>query len=58
MSSIPDERDWKREVQNLREHTLEFNIDRYLKIVLTKTEQETFKRIAGKIPKENQVYMQ
>jgi hypothetical protein len=53
VSSIPDERDWKREVQNLREHTLEFNIDKYLKIVLTKPEQAKYQKIIAKIPKEN-----
>jgi hypothetical protein len=34
ISSIPDERDWRREVHNLREHSFEFNIQRYVKTVL------------------------
>jgi hypothetical protein len=36
--SIPDERDWRREVQNLRDHATEFNIQRFVRIVLTPEE--------------------
>ncbi len=56
--SIPDERDWRRDVQHLRQKIGEFNINNYVKKVLTEEEQARYNKICQKIPAQSRVYMQ
>ena len=56
--SIPDERDWHKDVTNLKQTVGEFNINNYVKKVLTKEEQLVYNKICAKIPPSSRVYMQ
>ncbi len=56
-TTIPDERDWRKEVEHLRQTVGEFNINNYVKKVLDKDEQVSFSRICAKIPEPTRVYM-
>ena len=56
--TIPDERDWKRDVATLKSRVGDFNITNYVKKVLTEDEQAQFNAIIKKFPLTNQVYMQ
>lgn len=56
--SIPDERDWHKDVAYLKQTVGDFNINNYVKKVLDKDEQVSFNRICKKIPEESRVYMQ
>ena len=54
---IPDERDWKKEIQEIKKRTGDFNINNYLHI-LSDFERIKFNRIVKKIPEDKRVYIQ
>lgn len=55
--SVPEERDWKRDIQTLKKRTGDFNINNYFH-VLSEEERATYERIIQKVPQDNRVYMQ
>lgn len=54
---IPDERDWKKELQEMKKRTGDFNVTNYVHI-LTEQEKVTFGKIINKIPESKRVYIQ
>lgn len=56
--TIPDERNWKKDVENLKKDVGDFNITNYVKKVLNEEEQARFNKIMAKIPQPNRVYIQ
>ena len=57
-ASIPDERDWRKELASMKQMVGEFNINNYVKKVLDKEEQISYNRICAKMPEFCRVYMQ
>ena len=55
-STVPDERDWKKDIQNLRKVAGEFNITNYVHI-LTEQEKKTYDKVIRKVPEANRVYI-
>jgi hypothetical protein len=56
--TIPDERDWKRDVIALRKRAGDFNINNYVEKVLTEDELKEYNHIRASIPVNAIVYMQ
>lgn len=54
--TIPDERDWKKELEDIKKKTGDFNITNYIH-VLSDYEKLTFERIIKKIPEDKRVYI-
>ena len=55
--TVPDERDWKRDVEMLMNRVGDFNIGNFVKKVLSEDEQALYWKIMKKIPVANQVYI-
>ncbi|CDW81936.1 duf1765 domain containing protein [Stylonychia lemnae] len=55
--SVPEERDWKKDVEQLKRRTGDFNIKNYIH-VLTEEEQANYNKIIQKIPETNRIYIQ
>ena len=54
--TIPDERDWRKEIQEIKKRTGDFNINNYIH-VLTEYERIKYKKIIKKIPEDKRVYI-
>jgi len=54
---VPEERDYSKDLNDLRTKTGDFNIKNYIHI-LTEEERKTYTKIIEKIPEANRVYIQ
>lgn len=57
LMSIPDERDWKKDLHELRLQVADFNLVNY-SYVLSEGERFIFDKVIKKIPEQCRVYMQ
>lgn len=55
-ATIPDERDWKLEINKIKSRTGDFNITHYVHI-LNDYDKRVFNNIIKKIPEERRVYI-
>lgn len=55
--TIPDERDLKKEIQEIKKRTGDFNINNYVHI-LTDYEKLRYNKIIKKVPEDKRVYIQ
>lgn len=55
-STIPDERDWKLEINKIKSRTGDFNITNYVHI-LNDFDKRVFNNIIKKIPEDRRVYI-
>lgn len=55
--SIPDEKDWKHEIDVLQQKTGYFNVNNYTHI-LSEEEKKSYDKIIQKIPVDRRVYIQ
>lgn len=55
--NVPEERDWKREIQVLKQRTGDFNINNYVHI-LSEEEKTNYQKIIRKIDPKKRVYIQ
>lgn len=55
-ATIPDERDWKLEINKIKSRTGDFNITNYVHI-LNDYDKRVFNNIIKKIPEERRVYI-
>lgn len=55
--TVPDERDWKKEIRDIKKRTGDFNITNYIH-VLNDYEKKNYENIIKKIPEDKRVYIQ
>jgi len=55
--SVPEERDWRKDIQQLKKRTGDFNINNYF-FICSEEEKNTYHKIIAKIPSDNRVYIQ
>ena len=55
--NVPEERDWRREIQVIKKRTGDFNVNNYTHI-LTEEERTAFQKIIRKIEPDQRVYIQ
>ena len=54
--SVPDERNWKKEIKEIKKRTGDFNITNYVNI-LSDYEKHVFNKIIKKVPEDKRVYI-
>ena len=57
LMTIPDEKDYKDEIAQIKKRTGEFNITHYT-FILSKEEKDVFDKIMAKVPADRRVYIQ
>ena len=54
--TVPDEKDWRGEIAQLKTRTGEFNIQNYVS-VLNEHDKKLFEKIVNKVPVDKRVYI-